>query len=110
MAFANGAGLSWRIWLGSCCHAHSRPAEQPTSSNSPLPGPPALGSYTLSASELSSDDMPSASGRHVHSRGTQSPPALIPYVATVPRLHRSSPIAPHTTRGASKGAHTREEN
>ena len=70
---------------------------------SPLPN---LGSYTLSAGELSSDAMPPASGRHSRSSGTQSPPASIPYAATVPRSHRYNPIVIHPTR-ATKGAHKR---
>lgn len=46
--------------------------------------------YSLSAGEMSSDN---ASGRVSRGSGTQSPPATIPYQATVPRSHRFNPMA-----------------
>ncbi|KAG6911353.1 hypothetical protein DXG01_001024 [Tephrocybe rancida] len=64
--------------------------------------PPTL-TYQLSAGELSSDGMPS--GRR--SRGSGSPPASIPYAATVPRSHRFNPIVPPSARPAVRAQHKR---
>jgi hypothetical protein len=70
--------------------------------------PPALGgSYTLSAGELSSDGMPSNSGRLSRGSGTHSPPASVPYAATIPRSHRYNPIMAPATRASVRGAHRR---
>ncbi|KAF8899182.1 hypothetical protein BD779DRAFT_65863 [Infundibulicybe gibba] len=66
--------------------------------------PPTL-SYNLSAGELSSDGI--ASGRHSRGSGTHSPPASIPYAATVPRSHRFNPIAAPATRASVRGTHRR---
>jgi hypothetical protein len=87
-------------------YTYSAPARPYTPADGASISPPALGSYTLSAGELSSDGMPPASGRHSRGSGTQSPPASIPYAATVPRSHRYNPIMAPTTR-AAKGAHKR---
>lgn len=62
-----------------------------------------------SAGELSSDGMPS-SGRHSRGSGTHSPPASIPYAATVPRSHRFNPIASPATRASIRGAHRRRSS
>ncbi|KAF9469709.1 hypothetical protein BDZ94DRAFT_1278880 [Collybia nuda] len=62
-----------------------------------------------SAGELSSDGMPS-SGRHSRGSGTHSPPASIPYAATVPRSHRFNPLASPATRASIRGAHRRRSS
>lgn len=51
---------------------------------------PSTLNYNLSAGEMSSDN---ASGRVSRGSGTASPPATVPYPATVPRSHRFNPIA-----------------
>jgi hypothetical protein len=67
--------------------------------------PQTLGSYGLSAGELSSDGMPS--GRMSRGSGSQSPPA-IPYSATIPRsAHRFNPIAVPNNRPSRVAAHKR---
>jgi hypothetical protein len=69
--------------------------------------PPALGGYTLSAGELSSDSLPPSSGRASRGSGSHSPPAAIPYAATVPRSHRYNPIVPPATRASVRAVHKR---
>jgi hypothetical protein len=82
----------------------SSPARPYTPPDGASIAPPALGGgYTLSAGELSSDSMPPASGRHSRGSGTHSPPASIPYAATVPRSHRYNPIVPPATRASVRG-------
>ena len=60
----------------------------------------------ISGGELSSDGMP-PSGRRSRGSGTNSPPASVPYAATVPRSHRFNPLASPATRASVRGAHKR---
>lgn len=85
----------------------SSPARPYTPPDGASISPPALGSYHLSAGELSSDGMPPTSGRASRGSGTHSPPASLPYSATVPRSHRFNPIMAPTTRSSVRGAHRR---
>lgn len=66
--------------------------------------PQTLGSYNLSAGELSSDGMPS--GRISRGSGSHSPPA-VSYAATIPRSHRFNPIAVPPNRPSRVAAHKR---
>jgi hypothetical protein len=84
----------------------SSPARPYTPPDGAAISPPSL-TYPLSAGELSSDGM--ASGRHSRGSGSHSPPANIPYPATVPRSHRFNPIVAPTTR-ASVRAHRRRSS
>jgi hypothetical protein len=90
----------------------SSPARPYTPSDGASIAPPALGGgYALSAGELSSDSMPPASsGRHSRGSGSHSPPATIPYAATVPRSHRFNPIVPPATRASVRGQKRRMSN
>ncbi|RDB28772.1 hypothetical protein Hypma_015980 [Hypsizygus marmoreus] len=85
----------------------SSPARPYTPPDGASISPPTL-SYTLSAGELSSDGMPS--GRHSRGSGTHSPPASIPYAATVPRSHRFNPIMAPSTRASVRNAHRRRSS
>lgn len=60
----------------------------------------------ISGGELSSDGLP-PSGRRSRGSGTNSPPASLPYAATVPRSHRFNPLASPATRASVRGAHKR---
>jgi hypothetical protein len=81
----------------------SAPARPYTPPDGASISPPALGTYTLSAGELSSDGLASQTGRS----GSHSPPATIPYAATVPRSHRYNPVVAPATRSSVRTAHKR---
>lgn len=85
-------------------YTYSSPTRPYTPPDGASISPPALGGYTLSAGELSSDGMPPTSGRASRGSGTHSPPASLPYGATVPRSHRYNPIMAPTTRASVRGA------
>lgn len=88
-------------------YTYSSPARPYTPPDGQGISPPALAGYTLSAGELSSDGMAPASGRLSRGSGTHSPPASLPYAATVPRSHRYNPIMAPATRASVRGAHKR---
>jgi len=96
MAFNN---LSLAGGLGDYTYSPSFAASSPARPYTPPDGvaisPPTL-TYNLSGGEMSSDGAPS--GRLSRGSGTHSPPASIPYAATVPRSHRFNPIAMPATR------------
>jgi hypothetical protein len=54
-------------------------------------------SVFISSGRCSGGELSSDSGRR---SGTHSPPASIPYAATVPRSHRFNPLATSSTRGS----------
>ncbi|KAF9015751.1 hypothetical protein BDQ17DRAFT_1386429 [Cyathus striatus] len=85
----------------------STPARPYTPADGASISPPTL-TYNLSAGEMSSDGI--ASGRHSRGSGTHSPPASIPYAATVPRSHRFNPIAAPATRTSVRAAHRRRSS
>ncbi|TFK41910.1 hypothetical protein BDQ12DRAFT_346099 [Crucibulum laeve] len=85
----------------------STPARPYTPADGASISPPSL-TYNLSAGELSSDGMPS--GRHSRGSGTHSPPASIPYAATVPRSHRFNPIPSPATRASVRATHRRRSS
>lgn len=88
-------------------YTYSSPARPYTPPDGASISPPALGGYTLSAGELSSDGLPPTSGRASRGSGTHSPPASLPYGATVPRSHRFNPIMAPATRASVRGTHRR---
>jgi hypothetical protein len=88
----------------------SSPARPYTPPDGASIAPPALNGYALSAGELSSDGMPPTSGRHSRGSGSHSPPASIPYAATVPRSHRYNPIMAPATRASVRAAHKRRQS
>jgi hypothetical protein len=102
LAMPGSPTLGFNTLAGMGDYAYGSPANFGTRPYTPPDGasisPPSL-SYGLSNAELSSDGTPSrASGSH-------SPPATVPYPATVPRSHRFNPIAVPATR--TRATHSR---
>jgi hypothetical protein len=103
LSFAN---LNLPTTVGDYTYASS-PARPYTPTDGASLSPPML-SYALSAGELSSDGLPS--GRRSRGSGSLSPPASIPYAATVPRSHRFNPVVAPNVRASVRAAHRRRSS